>query len=207
MIHRLRRLINRQIARATGRSDLLRNGRKAIRDLFAAAHEAHVAPFLMWGTLLGCVRDGGFIAHDRDIDLGLRAADYTRKDAFIAAMLRRGYRLGFDRPYKFRFTHPVYRFHVDVDVFFPWRGGVICATSGEDGEVCGETFGPDAFDRLREIDSFGGLRVAIPDPPEPVLDAIYGDWRVVRADYRSHEGPLNRLVLPEGAPLPTMPTG
>ena len=36
----------------------------------AALEEAGVRPFLAYGTLLGAVRQGDFIGHDSDADLG-----------------------------------------------------------------------------------------------------------------------------------------
>jgi len=185
---------------------LVRNGRRFLRDAMATAREADVTPFLMWGTLLGCVRDSGFIRHDGDIDLGIRSGDYDKRGRWIALMQRRGYRLHFDRNYKFRFSHPWHSLHIDVDVFYPHAGQVVCADRDHEGRFLGEAFAIDAFDRLRETE-FLGLRVFVPDPPEAVLEAVYGSWREPRRDYDSRTGPLNRILLEPGAPLPPLEAG
>lgn len=45
-------------------------------DLFARKHNLNYR--LMFGTLLGAIRDSGFIAHDEDIDLGLVSSDFDK---------------------------------------------------------------------------------------------------------------------------------
>src|SRR6185312_12174765 len=62
-----------------GRNFSLRiNGEKFLRDFTEACDEAKMSPFLMWGTLLGCVRENGFLKHDQDIDFGILAKDWTK---------------------------------------------------------------------------------------------------------------------------------
>lgn len=49
--------------------------RHALQDLHAALEPHGIQPFLVSGTLLGYARQGGFLAHDKDIDLGLFSDD------------------------------------------------------------------------------------------------------------------------------------
>ena len=198
---------NRMIMRRDRGPTLSRNGRRYLRDVYSASREVGITPFLMWGTLLGCVRDKGLMAHDYDVDIGLRSGDYAKKDALIAAMRRRGYRASWDRRYKIRFIHPLHTLHMDVDVFYPFEDKVICAAVEDGGGLVGAVFEADMFDRLKEIDFLDGLRVFIPDPPEPILAAIYGEWQVPDPSYRSSTGPRNRLVLPPDAPIPPLRPG
>lgn len=197
----------RLIMRRDPGSTLQRNGRRYLRDIYAASREVGITPFLMWGTLLGCIRDNALMQHDYDLDIGLRAGDYARKDALIAAMRRRGYRASWNRKYKIRFVHPHHRLHIDVDVFYPWEDKVICAVEEEGGGFCAEIFAADMFDRLREVEFLGGVRVLVPDPPEPVLAAIYGEWRLPDPTYQSHSGPLNRLEAAPNAVIPPLRLG
>ena len=193
------------LTRLTRRSTLQRNGRKYLRDAYAAAREAGATPFLMWGTLLGCVRENGLMAHDGDLDLGLNFGQYNRKPAWVAAMRRRGYSLDFDQRSKFRFGHPRHSLHIDIDVFFPWEGRIVCSSVADDGHFSAEGFSPEAFHNLREVDFLDGLRVFIPDPPAPVLEAVYGEWRVPNPGYDSSQGPRNRLKLAQGQERPMLP--
>jgi hypothetical protein len=58
--------------------DLLVNGPRVLAEALTLGAEAGLQPFLLWGSLLGCVRDGGFIVGDRDIDLGVFESDAHR---------------------------------------------------------------------------------------------------------------------------------
>ena len=174
-----------------------------MQDFYEASREVGIRPFLMWGTLLGWVREGRFLRHDKDVDLGILASDYAKKDVLIAAMQKRGYRTLFDKAYKLRFTRPPCPLWIDVDVFYPWNGKMICSADKKDGKVSGAIFPPDAFRRLREIDFANDLKVLIPDPPEPVLEAIYGDWRTPVRHYNSWRDIHNRLLIPPGQPKPS----
>lgn len=170
-------------------------GRRYLRDFFSAADEAGVRPFLMWGTLLGCIREGVLLKHDRDIDLGMLAADYALKDALIAAMRRRGYRLVWDKGCKFKFDRPNLDVLLDVDVFFPWQNMVICASPQDDGRCYAESFPANAFDRLRRHE-FLRLSVLVPDPPERVLETIYRTWQKPVHAYSSRRDPFEPIAGP-----------
>lgn len=167
-------------------------GRRHLRDLYAAANEAGITPFLMWGTLLGCVREGKLLPHDRDIDVGMLAIDLAKKDALVGAMRRRGYDLIADRDCKFKFARPNFDLILDIDVFFPWQDKIVCSSRQEDGSYLSEWFPQDAFAALSPR-MFLGVRVLIPDRPERILHAIYGDWQTPRSAYSSQRDPLNRL--------------
>ena len=178
------------------------HGKDVLGDFYQASREVGIRPFLMWGTLLGCVREGRFLKHDRDIDLGILASDYAKKDALVAAMQKRGYLLAVDIAYKLKFRRPDRRFLIDVDVFYPWNDMMVSSEAQEDGSFLGEFFPRNAFDRLSEIAFMGDLKVLIPDPPAIVLETIYGDWRTPVRVYRSHRDLLNRLLIPPGDPIP-----
>jgi len=168
-------------------------GKRHLRDFYAAAREAGVTPFLMWGTLLGCVREGKLLPHDRDIDVGILDIDLAKKDALVGAMRRRGYALIADRDCKFKFARPSFDLILDIDVFFPWKDMIVCSSRQEDGSYLSEWFRQDAFAALTPR-TFLGVRVLVPEQPELILQAIYGDWQTPRPAYSSQRDPLNRLA-------------
>ena len=180
---------------------LSNHGEKFLRDFMEACGEADVSPFLMWGTLLGCVREGGFLKHDRDIDFGILARDWPKRSPLIEAMRRRGYGLELSRNYKIKFIGPDLLAHLDVDVFIPWGGKMVCCDNHESGKS-GAWFPPDAFNNFRSL-TFAGTRVSIPDPPERVLETAYGDWRTPVTKYSSGCN-RNELRIADGEPGPKL---
>lgn len=180
------------------------HGGDFLSDLYEASHEIGIRPFLMWGTLLGCVREGGFLARDRDIDIGILHSDYLKKDDLVSAMKRRGYVVRYDAPYKLSLVRTDHFLKMDIDVFYPWKGAMICATA-YDGRVLGASFPKGSFDELQEVRFVGNPRVLIPASPERVLEAAYGDWRTPAPAYDSSRDLLNRLRVAPDEPLPELP--
>jgi phosphorylcholine metabolism protein LicD len=181
------------------------HGRDFLADIYAVADDVGIRPYLMWGTLLGAVREGRLMPHDTDIDLGLSAADYTRKAAFVSGMLRRGYFFTFDETHKFRLLRRDHVLHADFDVFYPADNRMICLCADSEGHY-GASFPGNSFEQLREIEILDGLRVLIPDPPEAILQTIYGpDWRTPSPGYNSGNDLANRLRIPKGQPIPPLP--
>ena len=148
-------------------------GRDFLEDLYASAREVGVRPFLMWGSLLGYVREGRLLRHDCDIDVGILAEDYARKDALIAAMQTRGYIVEPDRKYKLRFTRHDFVLYIDVDVFYLERlddlRGPDCRRQDQRRVVPAVGIRPAEGGHARRA---SGARSR---PPEPVLELIYGD--------------------------------
>lgn len=177
------------------------HGGAFVRDFTAASREAGMKPFLMWGTLLGHVREGGPLKHDKDLDMGILAADWPKRQALIEAMQKRGYELRQVRDYKIVFVRRDWITRMDIDLFFPWEGKMVCLAREGDGSFRGAWFRPDAFGNFRSS-TFLDSEVLIPDPPEPVLEAIYGDWRTPVKSYDSNGSLPNRLDLPVSVASP-----
>lgn len=179
------------------------HGLDFLADVYAAAAEAGIEVFVMWGTLLGAIRHNGLLPGDTDIDFGLLPVAYRRKDAFVAAMVSRGYLFERDESWKFRFLRPDRVLHADFDVFFPHAGRMICIAPDREGNHSGAGFPPDSFDRLSALTIAGGVKILVPDPPERVLETIYGPgWRVPDPGYRSDTDLANRVRFAPGEFVP-----
>lgn len=145
-------------------------------------------PFLADGTLLGAVREGGFIAHDKDTDMGVFIEDY-RTD-LIFAMQRRGFRVRriFGSPGR-GFQIAFRRLGVKLDMFFYYtdeRGRYHAAW--KQGEPI--RYGYWHFD-LAPIGLMGRTFLA-PDDPERFLVTKYGpDWREPVTEWDWAWGPKN----------------
>jgi hypothetical protein len=196
-------MVNPYVRRTCKAFSLRVHGGAFLRDFIAASRESGMKPFLMWGTLLGCVREGGILKHDKDIDMGILAADWPKRQRLIEAMEKRGYELRQAREYKIAFVRRDRITQMDIDVFFPWEGKMVCLARERDGSFRGAWFQPHAFDNFRSC-TFMGSDVLIPDPPEPVLEASYGDWRTPIKSYNSTGSIPNRIDLPAAAPHPDL---
>jgi hypothetical protein len=159
----------------------------AIETVVAALEEAGVKPFLAYGTLLGAVRDGTFIGHDSDADLGYVSAYEHPVDAAIESfrLHRRLTRMGFEVS---RYSGLAFKVIVNesdgttrgLDVF----GGLM----REDtlylmGEV-GHPFRREWLEPRSEV-TLAGRCFPAPHAPEHLLEAMYGEsWRVPDPAYK-----------------------
>lgn len=139
------------------------------------ALEPHgIRPFLAFGTLLGKEREGGFMPHDGDLDMGIltsegdaaRVRPLLEKAGFSIAVAE-----GSQWPcrLKLRCTEGV---PVDM-VFFHAEGHYLLTY----GSVLGHRLvRKRSMFGLKE-DVFLKTRVWVPDPPSLFLDENYGIWR------------------------------
>ena len=146
--------------------------------LFAAIDTlaaAGVVVFLNGGTALGCVREGGFIGFDTDIDLGVGPA--TAPEVVIEAIDAAP-----TLSYAYHDVHAGQVLRVRFGSADGIGGDVFLYQCDAAGWWCGVQRGPMAirwrdtpFD-LAEV-GFLGRTVLIPDPAERYLTENYGDWR------------------------------
>lgn len=182
--------------------DLAVNGSRMLRAAQSAARAAGFEPMLLWGTLLGCIRDGGFIYGDRDIDLGIRHTDVHRLPAYSAQMAARGFRIRKQNEHKLSLVHPRHpRLFIDLDIVRPHRGGW-SITNVDNGDrlrfrYC---FPLGVFASGRVARFVDGLEVEIPGDAEGFLGAVYGRWATPRAKVDYLYGPLNLELEIAGEP-------
>lgn len=162
--------------------------RRNLADGYDCLARSGMRPFLVDGTLLGAVREGDFIPHDKDIDLGVFAELYHprvvaefRRAGFVA--IRQYGRL--DRGYEIRFKR--HRIKLDVFLYYLAAGVRFHASWPKAGPI---RYTYPAFD-LAPI-RFQDREYMAPADPEAFLVRKYGpDWRQPVVEWDWAWGPKN----------------
>ena len=131
--------------------------------------------FICYGTLLGCIREGDFIAHDDDIDVCFLADGGTLQEAanelnhVVHSLRSNGQAVEVKSPIQFHWRIA----GMEIDVFMAWIQDR-CLYSYN----VAAPFTRDQIHPLRSYD-FKGRDVLVPSNPHAFLKAIYGaGWRV-----------------------------
>lgn len=154
-------------------------GSKMLNALEECSHIFHQATgkrfFVCYGTLLGLVRDGGFIEHDDDVDVcflaeseGLEAA-WQEFRQVVSTLQADGERISVVNGAQLHW----HRSGTTLDVFMAWM---------EENELymynAGGKFRRDQIYPLHQRE-FEGRNVLVPNNPEALLELIYGpSWTV-----------------------------
>lgn len=129
--------------------------------------------FLISGTLLGCIREGNILGHDKDIDVGVME-DVPLPQ--LAQALRQSGRFLVQHSVHDKVLQVRHANGVLIDIFTHWLEDGLLHHSGQKTGWTNSPFG------LKETE-FLGERFAIPDDPERYLAENYGDWRTPKKDY------------------------
>jgi hypothetical protein len=159
---------------------------RALSDLTRMANEKGTPVFLVSGTLLGYVREGQLLAHDKDIDVGI--VGWENQYKLCMALQETGlftvsteFLKGKDTFY-IPIKHNETGMWIDVFVYHPqgehWVTGVDFFFGYR------QTFAFTPFE-LQEIE-FLGVTMQAPANAELNLTENYGNWRVPDASYLSH---------------------
>ena len=178
------------------------HAKKALKDFAALFPKDQWPWYLVSGTLLGVYRDGGFMAHDYDIDLGVNDGEVD-----VVAMLdileqspefvvkKVDHHLEVSRLSHGNYNIQAYRtmykvIHrdgVNLDIFIHylegdvlWHGSVIHRW---DNKVYG----------LTDYE-LAGVPVLGPDEPDRYLTENYGDWRTPVTDFDCTTGTPNLVI-------------
>ena len=147
--------------------------RTALLAAKAGLEAAGVRSFLTYGTLLGLQREGDFISHDTDIDLGIwPGAD---KPAIIDRLSTVGFAYTGREPAKTEINLPFrHENGVVVELYEHFEeGGRICSGVELAGARLLWAFSP--FDLVSR--AWLGTRFLVPDEAARYLTEGYGDWQ------------------------------
>jgi len=161
--------------------------RAIMRDLAAMLDAARITWWADYGTLLGYVREGGMIPHDKDADLGILAEDRDKLIALFPRLMRLGYwpRYSWPRCERFRSGDRVKVClsrlnHTNVDVFIWHRrpGGMLDRTNYIKADQFKGREMPEAKVLPTQRGMWDGIEISAPADPEWMADHRYGpNWR------------------------------
>ncbi|WP_237479899.1 peroxiredoxin family protein [Lichenibacterium dinghuense] len=169
-------------------------GAKLLSLICGALDDAGIRSVLMWGSLLGHVRDGGIIPHDHDIDLNIFDHDIDKITLFERRLNDIGLALEKRTPYQMTVTFPRdTRLGIDIWVFYADGDDYTLYSFRKLGGLHHFKMPKALFQNCRPA-SFLGVPVSIPSRAEEVLDLAYGDWRIRRPDFSDDDAPCATVV-------------
>jgi hypothetical protein len=181
----------------------LKHARPVFLAAAAALNNAGVPFFLDGGTLLGCVREGGFLPHDSDIDLGIFFKD--RNKQLHKEMLRRGFKRNSYTEVNgggqgFTETYLHIRRRIKVDFCYFYEDGNKMYSYGFENQP--DKTGNEHLIVLEyvwekqelEVVDFMNAKVRIPKNAEYYLEEHYGkDWRKPNSNWDFQYDPKNMV--------------
>ena len=144
----------------------------------------HLKWWITAGTLLGIVRENNFLAHDKDVDIGVPAQYIILWDYLIKAFQEEGFALKHEwKVKKQKISLAFTREEEKVDLYFFFDEGkfsyhYVFGPSEKHGwdqpDVVANVFAKQLFQQLKEID-FKGISVFVPSDPLTYIKTRYGD--------------------------------
>lgn len=180
------------------RRKLKKYGYQDLVMLTSALEQIHVQAFCDFGTLLGMIRDDGFIEHDNDIDIGiLKGPEPFDWELVEKTLQKQGMKKTHYYVYDGKITEQTYDFKdglsVDLFLYEPYpedrmRTFVYYKDHDriyENGQL--RSVKALIYPMIRGVKKLEvhGVSVSIPTDPEDRLLAIYGPgWKIPDPDYQ-----------------------
>ena len=158
----------------------------ALIDLQKALARCDTVPFLVSGTLLGYVRNGGFLSHDKDIDVGIFESQniFDTLNSIANSQL---FEVQFDylrieNTYQVPVIHRATGMAIDIFIYYKSEDRLITGVHGDFGYTQNFTFKPFELEKIK----FLGVEFAIPQDYRTNLEENFGNWQVPDSSFISH---------------------
>ena len=179
---------------------LRKYGREVLAHLAEVLEKHKIPAFAAYGTLLGFVRENGFLSHDDDIDLGVLPGEWTPQR--LLKLLLEGEK-GFSFLFAFSYNGRVTEFKlqygkVPIDFFFYEDDGDKFFAGSYHYLPNVEYPSPNANSaqrvcepRIEALDKISvyGIDFPVPSNTEYVLESLYGNWQVPDTDWSDSKHP------------------
>ena len=148
--------------------------RQALLDMKKVLDNAGVEFFLLSGTLLGCIREGDFLAHDKDIDIGVfETIDSKTLAGLITASEHFSQPVGSHAEENTAALNILYRNSIGFDINFHKDTGEHYTTEFIPGSSYTKTFTKFSLKPVKFI----GTEFLAPGNHDLYLTELYGNWR------------------------------
>lgn len=186
------------------RRNMKRNGYKVLDSVYEICAENNLKCFAVFGSLLGYIREGGFIPYDCDLDFGVLPGTTPAKLAKL-----------FVEDYGFKFLH-AFSYHGEVTEVTLQKDGIpmdfIFYKVAEDKSWCTVYhWSPDAKytdarqNSVKHVNQakvtnlitikVHEARVFVPENYEEMLRSVFGDdWRIPDPSFKPSQQPGNVYV-------------
>lgn len=182
----------------------IKNGNAVIGQFFDICNNLNIECWLVFGTLLGCIREKGIIKHDFDFDVGMWKSDYN--PVLKEKLIENGFILEhqFEGIEYNAFEQTYQKDGVLIDIFYSYKN---------DSEIWTHVFHREKDDELppdiwkvRKLSfpnkgltktTFLNNQVYIPANYEQYLTLTYGvNWRIPDPNFDWKKGPNSNSILP-----------
>lgn len=202
---------NRVVVRARRR--LQKHGWEVLGHCAQMIRRENIPAYAEYGTLLGMVRESGFIKHDDDIDFGVAPEGIEPRKLFEIATT---YGLKFLRAFSWRdqITELAFTYKgVPIDFFYTYRHS--------DGRVFGQAYNSFTYENGRDVAKFVArlykpdykgiemlrvqeIDIPVPTNKEEFLEYNYGaDWRTPIEGFKAEHRKQNREYFEDEAVIIT----
>ena len=180
---------------------LKKRGPEVLKDLARVFKEHSIPAFAAYGTLLGFVREKGFIGHDEDMDFGVLPDRMTPQELLHVLLDKE---TGFEVKFIYKYREQVIEFKViykgiPIDFFFFDREGehfishlLFYIPGKEYNEPNANSIREVQFSAIDELTTTKVLGVDFPVPKNDidVLESLYGpNWRTPDKNWSDSKRP------------------
>lgn len=178
------------------------NAEAAAKNLLDAAgilEAAELPYFLILGTCLGAIREGGFIKHDVDIDLGCLAEDLKpRAERIVNAAAAAGFAVRTHyRPVGYVRAISMTRNRIKIDLAGFLKTGQLRYSPSSHLD-CAVVYPAEVLEQTEAVVMLG-REFRAPTPVSRYLELQYGPtWKVPNPAWRPQTGPARRYKFRGG---------